>query len=43
MPALIDAFRADATIGEVSDVLIAQFGSFNTARKGRSFQESASA
>jgi methylmalonyl-CoA mutase, N-terminal domain len=43
MPALIDSFRADATIGEVSDVLIDQFGSFNTARKGRSFQESAPA
>ncbi|WP_028653536.1 methylmalonyl-CoA mutase family protein [Nocardioides halotolerans] len=29
MPAIIDAFRADLTIGEVTQVLLARFGSFH--------------
>jgi methylmalonyl-CoA mutase N-terminal domain/subunit len=33
MPAMIDAFRADLTIGEVTDVLIDRFGSVNPSRR----------
>lgn len=33
MPAMIEAFRADLTIGEVTDVLIDRFGSVNTSRR----------
>ena len=33
MPAMIEAFRADLTIGEVTDVLIDQFGSVNPSRR----------
>jgi methylmalonyl-CoA mutase, N-terminal domain len=33
MPAFIDAFRSDLTIGEVTDVLIRQFGTVNVGRQ----------